>query len=489
MSKIEFPHPKDQPVRAGVIGQSGVGKSMLLERAMENFQEMKDVKVVDIFSSKIEGSFSTIPKGSDYDFWQENSSLGPRSYEGKVYKPVTKNLDLAQAEVVQPFTIPIKSLSETSLKGLMGEVSRTQSALFSSMLREIEDMEDPNIADLIHQAEMLPDKKYVKSDSNLLISAPSRRGTQAIQHSLIKLADNHLVTSDNVGLSLDLFKEMNDTERRMILETAQVKGENLTLFVVVHILQRILEMLKEGEIDSYVALFIREGHKLLKTGSGGTNKAFREIVEEFLKESRQMGVSVFIDTQNPEELSGIARSQFNYLFTGRLNTARGIEKVLDERTQENFNSKDRNKIKSLEDHIFYVWTPNGLVKNFKSAPTRSRHREPGETFRQEWSKAGGKMKNWSTEVKQVREDIQESVKQHNERVKEKQEEKESSEDEEDQYESIPGELLTVGRFKRKKVEELMDVGGSQARNYLRRWREKGFIEKIKEGREVFYEIP
>lgn len=489
MKTIKFPHPKDQPVRAGVVGQSGIGKSMLLERAMENFQEMKNVKVVDIFSSKIEGSFSTISGGSSYDEWQGENSLDPRKYSGQVYKPVTSELSHTQPDVVKPFTIPIKNLSEKSLQGLLGEVSTSQQALFSSMIREIEDMDDPNIADLISQAENLPDKDYVESESGMLIDAPSRRGGKQIQHKLVQLADNYTVTSEDSDLALELFSELDNTDRRMILETAQVKSDQLTLFIVVHMLQRILEMLKNGEIDNYIALFIREGHKLLKTGSEGTNKAFRSIVEEFLKESRQMGVSVFIDTQNPQELSGIARSQFNYLFVGRLNSAKGIDKILDERTKENFSREDKERVKGLDNQFFYVWTPEGLVKNFRSAPTRSRHREPGENFQTEYLKAGGKVKNWSSELKQVKEEIEGSVEQHNKRIKEKKKAQEQDEQEEDKFETIPGELLKEGRFKRKKVEELMDIGESQARNYLRRWREKGFIEKIKEGRQVFYEIP
>lgn len=490
MKQVKFPHPSKKPVRAGVTGQSGTGKSMILERGMEIFQEKEDVKVIDIFSSKIEGSFSALPGGSNYEIWQNPENPEPRAYPGKIYKPLTQDLNPTQPEPVQPFTIPIKTLSEDSLKALLGDVSQSHEALFNAMINDIQDMDSPNVAELLKLSEELPDQDYIESSSGIKISSPTKRGKRPIQHSLIELADHRLVTSKNSPLSLDLYRELNNEDRRMILETAQVQSDKITKFTVVHVLQRILELLKQGEVEPYLAIFIREGHKLLKdeNGNGGSSEAFREIIEEFLKESRQVGVSVFIDTQNPEELSDIARSQLNYLFTGRLNTAKGIQTVLDERTREQFSKQDKERIKGLEDHYFYLWTPETLVKNFKSYPTRARHREPGENFRQEWLKLDGELRNWDREVKQVREEIQESVQEHNERIEEKIEEQESDEDSSQNYISIPGELIKEQRFKRKKVEQVMDIGETMARNHLSDWREEGLIEKTREGREVFYEV-
>lgn len=474
------------------FGMTGYGKSSALERIGELHQEHSDWVVLDLWSGRrLEGAFSALP--GRLPPWGGDKP-DHKALDTTVLAPVTRRLPEKLPSNFKPFVIPVSKLTEQDLNNLLGsEVSRNQRNLFKGSVNYLDSTS--SIVDLMQNFKKIPQRGYIEHSTGMYLKSPSRRQLAGLMWSFVDYLEERTIASARNKLALDLEEELNRDDYT-VLATKWTPSFDFALFVVAYVLRRVFQLKMEGKIDKKVAVLVRELPDILPSSAWDTRKQnIKREIERILKQGRGYGISFLADAQRPSDISDLASSQFDFTLVTRVDSTKDIESLLSNRLKGKLTKEDLQNIGELSNHHFYAITPERIYRKkgrgIKATAPRHAHREEDEDFFEAWRKLGpGSFVDWSEELEEVREQLDNQISEYNRRFKEKMKEKEEKEKENERskFKSIPVELVQQGEFKTKDVAEVLNISESQARKYVRNWRENGILSKERRGRGVIYSV-
>lgn len=483
---------RDQTRHGLVLGRTGAGKSVELERVGELYYDA-GYKVVDLWAGrKGENQYPCLP-GKLPPWTNEDIEIDPSGVNTTILHPLTNKLPEKLPEPYRPFTIPLDTLDESDLHAIIGDLSKNERHLFRAGLEYIDSTS--GIAEFLSNLREIPKRRTIKdSETGLALRSPNRHQLSDLLWSFQPLLKHKVISSRRSPLSLDLKEELN-RDTWTSLSSKFTPSLSFALFVATWLLRNTYELARENKLDKPVVVLIREFGQLLPERTTDVKRqVIRKQLERVLKMGRASSVGVWGDAQRPSQISNLSRSQMSYVITTRITSTKDIEALMTPSLKNKLTEEDLEAISELRNHRYYAFTPSGIIrkdgKGMRGLPPRFRHKEEGESFFTVWAEEGpDEWIDWSDEYESVENEVESQVEIYNQRLlKEIEEEEKEEQEKKSNKEQVPIELLRKGRFKREDVEEALDVCESTARTYLKSWREKDVVDKSREGRAVYYTL-
>jgi GTPase SAR1 family protein len=487
--------PEDENPRSLlVLGVTGCGKTTFLERYVE-VEYLKGVKVVDIWDSKanLEGAFRVFePRGKQLKIMQVfNEKVGEKVLESthypcKVWMPLSKNLPKKLPSCFEPFTIPLKELGKSDLD-FLAEVRRffMSSVILADLLKKIP--KNYTLADFFKELSGLTE--YQTADSffgqKIAIHRQIRRFAMRL---FLPFNKEYMISSEVNPLAMTekrLIEELNDQKTFTVFSTKFIDDKKTRTFVTLWLLNRIAQLKSEGKIKQKIIIVIRDLWTLApRFFAQEFESTMIQKIFEVLSTFRSKDVEIVADCQDPTTLNLRLSGQFTEVLTGSIFTPSEVSffaesgSFLDKDVINQIFNLRFKKIKQLYDLLSGEFITIIYPQH--------KHMEASDNFFDLWRK------NYNTYVdftKIIKESKEELINKINE-IKESYRTIEIKKEEPEKEKSIPEQLIRMKRFKRKDVEESLNVSERMAQRMMKVWIKEKKIKKIgKSGSpEVYYKI-
>lgn len=442
-----------------ILGQTGYGKSTLLERIAEIYHK-NGYKIIDLWNNeRLEGSFFSLP--SQFRFWEGKAKGLPT----RVLFPVSKELPRVLPSICKPFTIPINQIDLDDMRVfLASELGRSFRSLYYGMKLELPDNND--IVGFIKGIERLANTGFVNIEG-LPIKAMSKIGYRDLLSSFYPFLAQGTLTSESHPLTLNLEKELKDNETITVLSQKFIFNREMKYFITVWFLRKIFELKSLGKVKKPILIISRELSDLLPTNPIDESQRLTSYwISQILKQGRGIKLSMWGDNQSPSELSSVAYRQFGYVFSFRITTPDDIQKLSDGRGIIFLQRSDLARLVNLPIGKFLAITPFDFGF-YRAVVPSTYHRREGQDFFSIWKKLGNGFVNYTEDIDSIFKQISDSVKKEQIKVAKEVREKRTVEETFIDESEIPRNLKD--RFQRLDIERHYQCSKRKAVDIINKW--------------------
>ncbi len=493
-----------------ITAVSGAGKGLTLEYYIEEWKKLTGGICIILSDPKNENeSFYVqfLPIAQYHLNRLMLDGMRPETHKCKVYHPYTNNIPKAHLPNIDFFTLSLKDLGKEEW-GILAETP-FESSTIKLLQRVARNMSrNDGLFKLIHMAEKLTEVKTGKSKKNYDPDSFYIRSRGASAKSITELVElldpfkqNYFLRKDSCPHKLDWEKILTDTESYHIFISMWLKSEKLQEFVVLSLLQQVIE--NRHFAKKPILLVLPEIKRLCPRNAMGYKYFLSLAIADNLitMRSQGKGISAVMDTQIHCETSEKITGSVNTTLFGQLSPfdADRVSKM------GNYKRDIREQLQNMpaNSYLKYGNESDGAWRLFFP---RHRHCEPEynwiETYNNEWSKLGlprpkrydDLKKEMKAELKAEEQEIKEIIdkeiqkeRKEKERKKSEKESKESSSENKSEkidkeknkmkklcYEMYYDENLSKSEKSYRKIGEKFELHNMTVKKYIQEYEDENY---------------
>jgi len=312
----------DEPTDKGhiaIFGQTGSGKTALGEAlCQQHFNAGWKVIFWDI--SRLENALMLFP--CDQPVLQNvlmKCRRQPEAKKAEVLFPLVKK-ELIEKYVYKvpvnfkPFKLNFSSFGEKEFEVLLGGTSeggeRILESLFTIKWGSPEELESA-LNKLQRGAETL----NALDEEDNYVNIGDKRIYRNLNRTFASLITKNILCADSSEYALNLDELMSDNKVISCFSGFSCNDEEEFMLVFVNVMKKILNMRLTKKYPPLL-IYIPE----VSNYAGNTQSTFisKKLIRRFLKESRDAGIRMIIDTQRPQDVDSSVRNQATIVYVGRM---------------------------------------------------------------------------------------------------------------------------------------------------------------------------
>ena len=412
------------------FGKIGAAKSTTLLSLCQKYHDNPDrrYKIIDLHGGERKEELFWCFPSEDINYWSKLKrrlnfdKTGQKLYNVHILYPLFSKTIPNKLPSHPPrvrtsvFRIPFNSIEAEDINMVVGKLSETPQYFFNGLK-----------------------EKLKTTDSSAEILFKSQKIFPAIKNSLLfksflePLCNNHLLSSKNDPMNLNIIEELKDRETVTVLCLDFVPKE-YHIFVMRWLMGQISKILDSGRNIPHTIGFIREAAEFFRATDQSLMpdrlKLFRGQLANFIRMGRK-GFHLFLEAQSIRETRGMVDGSQDITLLCKMTSASDIEDATQVLYKSNLMRSDQiSQLPTLNPgEIFFVQSGQKVKRRYFFLP-RTMYWKPGYNFYKIWESLDGNYKSIIddkeriiSEAKEVLRELKGQAKKEKAEKKKKEEEK------------------------------------------------------------------